>query len=458
MLTSLSLHGFKCFKNKVNLKLAPINIFIGPNNSGKSTILQSLLLLKQTINSEQRDLVLRINGPDFDFGSYEEIVSENKLSCNFELGVTVKDRSGEHGWKIEFSAGKKGRFIFPRRFVHTFNGDVVLDAHSSDRGNFDKVDVRFPHDNPKLLNLCKKKITIKGEGRIARDFSFIDFCLTPDLSYEFVEMFLKKKLNPTHSRRSELRVNHKIRQMRNEMERIFSPIPIADFFARMSYIAPLRNFPSRVYTYTGTGGRQLGSKGEDTAEFLYKKFSSHTKDGVNFRRHLKKWFANAGIATDIKPEKLIKSFYQLKIRGSKTGAFYNISDVGFGNSQILPVVVNLFGGGQGMAHVIEQPEIHLHPKAQCELGSLCLYAKKTKQQLFIETHSFDLVTRLRRYIAEGKLSNEDLNIYYVNQRSGVGVVRKLQINQDFSFKNWPKGFFDERYKEIQHIARKRSAH
>lgn len=138
-----------------------------------------------------------------------------------------------------------------------------------------------------------------------------------------------------------------------------------------------------------------------------------------------------------------------------TGTVLSPRDVGFGISQVLPVIVQLIVS-QGLTVCIEQPEIHLHPRLQAELGDLLLDTTSPKRpgqqpaQVIAETHSEHLALRIQRRVREGKANPEQIAMLYVDRdEKGKTTVTHLRLSDDGEFIDaWPRGFFDERFEEM----------
>jgi len=452
-LKSLAIEGFKCFGLRNEIEFAPITIFVGPNNSGKSAVIQSLLLFKQTIEAKSNEPAIQIAGPYFDFGTYQDMVYGNNLNRNIKLDVAIEnsDKKGKvdsHEWKIEFASRKKGTKVFVRRFINIVNGKKIIDAHSDGEGNFSQVTLLLQKYN-NLISSEQTKI-IKGKKKVDKFFQRSNFALIPQYPFAILELFGLKF--PGNVKKQE---KQKYGELLNKIHDDFFPGCFISFFRRSSYIGPLRDYPQRLYAYTGEQSSQVGSRGEGTPGILVSRMDKRAKKSKMFWGKLKKWFINAGLATGLKVDPLTTRHYEIKVLGMGSRKYQNISDVGFGNSQALPLAVEVFLGRRNMLHIIEQPEIHLHPKAQCEIGALLLDGLKFQKQFIVETHSLDLIIRLRRYIAKGAIKPSDVKVYFVNQEKGISKLEKLQLKKDFSFENWPKGFFEERYKEtIQIMNRK----
>jgi predicted ATPase len=131
----------------------------------------------------------------------------------------------------------------------------------------------------------------------------------------------------------------------------------------------------------------------------------------------------------------------------------NVAAMGEGLSQIMTTMAGVLMSSSGECLLIEQPEIHLHPAAQADLGDLFIETVETnKAQVIVETHSEHLLLRIRRRVAEGKIRPEQLAILYVEKVKGESRVRHLELNGRGHFDEWPEGFFEEGYREALAIA------
>ena len=131
-----------------------------------------------------------------------------------------------------------------------------------------------------------------------------------------------------------------------------------------------------------------------------------------------------------------------------------LTDVGFGVSQVLPVLVLLYYVPEGSTVLMEQPEIHLHPAVQSGLADLMLNVAKARNlQIIVESHSEHLLRRFQRRVAEGKASSTDLSMYFVSTSRGVAKARDLNLNEWGEIVNWPEDFFGDEMGEIAAIAK-----
>jgi predicted ATPase len=129
-----------------------------------------------------------------------------------------------------------------------------------------------------------------------------------------------------------------------------------------------------------------------------------------------------------------------------TGLTIDISRLGFGYSQILPIVVAHFTDLKML--LLEAPEIHLNPSLHGALADLFIEAANQGKQIVVETHSEHLIYRVQRRIAEGKLAPQDVAIYYVRRGQQGSLVERLQVTDEGDIPAWPKGFFDAKMQDI----------
>jgi len=206
----------------------------------------------------------------------------------------------------------------------------------------------------------------------------------------------------------------------------------------INYVSPLRAHPKRYYFLDKANiNTSLNTlDGDSLTEIL--KENRKVKESVN------KWLKNFNLSVNVST--LQDVIHKLKVKQNNLDL--DITDVGFGISQVLPVIVQGFLSFSNSLTIIEQPEIHLHPKMQADLADLFIdivsvNKKSQKKYLLIETHSEYLLKRLRRRIAEGKIKSEDVAIYFVHPKDindNSGRIEEKIISPTGAF-DWPKDFY-----------------
>ena len=234
-----------------------------------------------------------------------------------------------------------------------------------------------------------------------------------------------------------------------------------EYLRRIIYIGPLREYPERVYSYSGNIPSDVGKSGKYTPDILMKR-----KDLVN---KVNNWFKQFKIGYKLDVDSLKRNLFALTLTDTRTNCEVSTKDVGFGIGQLLPILVQ--GAlSENKIILIEQPEIHVHPSLQAELGSFFseMAGRHDTEnpteddwgnQFIIETHSEHLILRLLRLIrdttngelkeGEKPLRPEDVAVIYAKPTEHGTELMELRISEDGDFiDKWPDGFFTERAKEL----------
>jgi hypothetical protein len=213
------------------------------------------------------------------------------------------------------------------------------------------------------------------------------------------------------------------------------------------YLGPLREYPNRFYVTTGEIPEDVGFKGEKTVGIL--RIDYRAKNSL--LKKLSYWLKSLDIAEEAVLDKIKGEQYQLLIIDKNSKVQVNIQDTGFGVSQVLPVIVESIYAQRKSTILIEQPEIHLNPLVQANLSDLFIELTKDQnhqKQFIIETHSEHIINRIRRRIADDTIKNEDVNIFYFYKENGECKIRTLTINDFGQIEDWPEGFFEEEYRDM----------
>ena len=253
------------------------------------------------------------------------------------------------------------------------------------------------------------------------------------------------------------------------------------FTSSLKYLGPLRDSPKPLYPISPFADpRDVGLRGEHTALILElhkneripyipsASFENSKIDREITTRSLEEavidWLKYLGVASSVESKDMGKLGHELKVGLSDYGSTHDLTHVGVGVSQVLPILVMCLLADTDSTLVFEQPELHLHPKVQTLLGDFFLSMALCKKQCIIETHSEYLIDRLRFRIAasssELKL-NELTKVYFVEKPSQNSIFRDVVINEYGAVLDWPEGFFDQSQEQAENIlnaaAKKRKA-
>jgi len=238
---------------------------------------------------------------------------------------------------------------------------------------------------------------------------------------------------------------------------------IFNFFnTGLRYLGPLRDEPKAIYPLAGTADQNdIGLRGENTAAVL----DVHSEDTVVYispsdidakhgegvaktgtlREATLEWIKYVGVADDVITSDKGKLGHELLVVASDGGTKHDLTHVGVGVSQVLPIVVQSLLADNGSSLIFEQPELHLHPRVQTRLADFFISMVRLGKQCIIETHSEYFINRLR-FLSASDVEDETskhIKIFFVNKKNAQSIYRPMEINQYGVIKEWPSGFFDE---------------
>lgn len=247
-----------------------------------------------------------------------------------------------------------------------------------------------------------------------------------------------------------------------------------NFFASsFKYLGPLRDAPKPLYPLAPAADpNDVGLRGEHTAAILelHKNKKIHYIPSLNFKdpvidhktvtRTLEAavidWLQYLGVASSVQSRDQGKLGHELKVALSNSDSAHDLTHVGVGVSQVLPILVMCLLAEKDSTLVFEQPELHLHPKVQTLLGDFFLSMALCNKQCIVETHSEYFIDRLRFRIAAAppeKELNSQTKIYFVEKPSQVSKFREVVINEYGAISDWPEGFFDQSQQQAEDILR-----
>ncbi|RYZ86991.1 MAG: DUF3696 domain-containing protein, partial [Proteobacteria bacterium] len=232
---------------------------------------------------------------------------------------------------------------------------------------------------------------------------------------------------------------------------------LATYWKRVRYLGPLRHQPQRFYQFDDTGGVDIGVSGEFTVQVLSLE-ANHLIEARSVRYgergalaieeptretllSLTNRWLQAMDLPQVEPTSLRQSLYELKV--GDLGV--SLPDVGFGVSQVLPIIVECLRATRGDLVILEQPEIHLHPRVQAALADFFIARANDGVNFVIESHSEYMIKRLCRRVAENSQDwlSDAVNVTFVSQDDdGLARCERISLNEYGEIDNWPKGFFD----------------
>lgn len=582
MIDGLILENFKAFGTRQHIPLAPITLIFGANSAGKSSIIQSLLLLRQSMdNLDSPEQAFLFKSDSVDLGSFRDTVFDHDLSRQIEISVMAANldfrpfRSrlpdgidiSRRGIGVRYSglSDSTAQVTFPiyigldKRPAFTLErSEIVDETRSSHIRNYQSYFVRRSEADPsklfsvvprttadhpfwsvwfnayretvlptaaELLNklseyledaenledghssisptevqilinelLMRSNSTerrpprdeqksrevarafIEGQIKRIESYDFQDFLravfeqnsddLAASIRNFSVEKLMLRREDPI-DRLLDARTPYSLARLLDLPRPPRLPLlPDVDlltehtarvqrrFISNLKYLGPLRGYPERHYVAGGRSSRGVGRLGESSADVLF--------GNPDIADRVDDYIQRFGFGYRLKLAELVDKdqpdsqggVFGVRLIDKVTGVNVSLVDVGFGVSQVLPVIVqSLLSKDSTIA--IEQPEIHLHPALQAELAELFADSIKepTSNRFIIETHSEHLILRFQRLVRRGLLDPDDLAVLYVSRPTGVedegARVTQLRIDDDGEFiDEWPGGFFEESFKEM----------
>ncbi len=444
MITKLSFNNFKSWRTTNNIDFSKLTGFFGTNSSGKTSLLQHLLLLKQTTESSDRAQVLDFGNEKsyLELGTFQDIIFNHAIdeSLEFEIEWQLEDQ-----FKIADPEQKK---------VTLFEGSHL---------GF----------NASIRQTRLGRVYVENLSYIFDDFKFLMKKTKPDeYTYSIsAEPFPGKEEKFSFKRRTTgrawpLPVPVKFYGFPDQVKAYYQnagflsdfQLGFEELFSRVYYLGPLRDYPKRQYTWAGAQPADMGRRGEQVIDAMLvsrergEKISrGRGKTKLTVEEYAAYWLRELDLIDEFRVHKIVEggNLYEVLVKISPHSPEVRITDVGFGVSQILPVITLCYYVPKGSILIIEQPEIHLHPRVQAGLADVFIDAiEKKNVQIILESHSEHLLRRLQRRIAEQKFSSKDAALYFCERTNGESMLQKLDVDLFGNILNWPEDFFGDEMGEL----------
>lgn len=435
MLTHFRIKNFKIWSDTDEIRLAPITVLFGGNSAGKSSIPQLLLMLKQTAESPDRSRALHL-GDDrtaVDLGLYPDVIHDHDTKAALEFWLR---------WQATPPLRPRDPLTGDR-----FRGEEIEFAASlagDDTPRVMQMGYRLLTEGKQTMSLGMKregstdKYKLHHEGYVPRRQPGRAWPLpAPERFYRFPEEATAYYQN--------LRVASDL------------ALSLEETLRTIYYLGPLREPPRRNYRWSGEAPDHVGARGERFIEAIL----AGGRRAYNWKRRAKTRSLEAVVAEHLIEMGLIAKFnvvplgpkvkeYEVTVQTTPDAAAVHLTDVGFGISQVLPVIVEAFYVPPGSTVLMEQPEIHLHPRVEAKLADLFVDAVNAREdgnprncQFIIESHSEHLLRRLQLKIAEEEVSTDQIALYFVEQTEQGATLRAIEVDDYGNIKNWPKDFFGD---------------
>jgi predicted ATPase len=405
LIQSLSLKDFKCFE-QVDIDFGKITLLTGANSSGKSSLIYALLGIMQSKYFPQ---YFALNGELINMGSFDEVLRKKASKKEFEIEVHL-------GWSEDekyYTKWMPSPLTEQPKLIELKNRFYSLKAVNS-MENKAILEQRFLLEEKDKIDKNTEKIISQNDNEIIVQAN-------------------------THVNIEEV------------IERYESTVTFQDIIEDNSYFNYMGSFrlpPERTY-YRKTKAGKIGVSGEGYIDQIIEWEESDTE---KFKQ-LVEIVSDLGLIHSIESNKMKGGRFELNVKVNEDSNLASLTDVGFGISQFLPIIVADLQMNEDSCLAVSQPEIHLHPKIQATLGDyFCKQVNSTGKQYLVETHSEYLINRMRLLIVKGELKPEDVKLYYMENDGTKTTTYPIELTTDGQIKNAPQGFFDTYEMDVMDIA------
>jgi predicted ATPase len=390
MITEISVDNFKCFNNNETFTFGKLNLLTGINGRGKSSLLQTLLLMSQTLRQLKTPQRLLINGEWVELGTFDDIKNSSSKKKNIAFHFKTDDDE-QNDLRFEYGEVAKNARIANLTSLIIDGDDKFIEMSEA---------TESPNETSSSVNNAKTLIPLGSlnTSSIFHKFHFIAADRLGPVEY------VKKKDIP-----ESLQLGIKGENLVNVLAFNGNDIEVNNLVRR------------------GSGSSNLINQ---TIEWL-----SYILDGANI---------------NINGTEKASSILMMMINSQADGHSYKPSNVGFGYSYILPLIVTGLLAKSGDVVIMENPEAHLHPRAQSRIAEFFSKVASYGVQVFIESHSEHILNGLRvsALNPEIKINYDQIAIHYFNESY---KAEKLVMTEKAKIINWPDGFFDQQEIDLSDI-------
>ena len=393
--TEIGVSGFKSFAEDTKIKLGALTILAGTNSSGKSSIMQPFLLMKQTLEAAYDPGALLLDGPNISFTSSEQFITKIGMpyaDSNNQVKIFI-DLGGMSLKSIFQWSPKTGISIYSQRYKEQeLDTDITLQPDMTSTEILQVGDICYRDAFPDHLQVVRERCFLKAKSI--------------GTSYEFgYGLFI-------------------------------------GYLRSIIHVQGIRGNPERVYKTAAVQGSVFSGQFENYVASVIDRFQKENPEQL---LKLQSILQKLGLTDTIQSQRLNDTQIELRVGRvfgqSNVEDTVNIVDVGFGVSQVLPVVVALLVAQPGQLVYIEQPEIHLHPRAQIALAEVFAEAADRGVRIVVETHSELFLLGIQTLVAEDKLDPESVKLHWFTRNpDGSSKVTTAELDEVGAFGDWPEDF------------------
>ena len=409
LIKSLSLKDFKCFE-QVDIDFGKITLLTGANSSGKSSLIYALLGIMQSKYFPQ---YFALNGELINMGGFDDVLRKKAEEKKFQIDLSLLSDWRVHNYKTTWLRNNLNEQPELKELTIDW---FSLKEINDDKAIFEEIYSKKEFD--------KIKLDVSDKNRYA----------------------IIQKSEDEFTVRHNVPVNVRDEILEREACAYFMDLSDEPYF--FNYIGSFRLPPERTYYRKPKAGK-VSVNGEGYIDQIIE-WEELDKEKYN---QLIKVITEIELFKSIESNKMKGGRFEMSIKVNENSELASLTDVGFGISQFLPIIVADLQLDDDSCLVVSQPEIHLHPKIQATLGDyFCKQVNNTDKQYIVETHSEYLINRMRLLIVKGELQPEDVALYFMENDGIKTTTHKIELTKDGQIRNAPQGFFDTYEMDVMDIA------
>ena len=423
--SELILHDVRCFQGEQRGCLKPITLLVGENSTGKTTFLGCYAVLNQIFKGREIETELDFNIEPFSMGSFRDVVrfrrGRSGLIDQFKLGLTYSFPT------------KNDRRSY--QLLATFEEDGSQPIIASLRFQFDKdsfLEVQPNGEDTTMLKIPKTEVEIDASMADTIHMTNMSFSLGWE-SYYYHNFESEEKAKKVFSYLNKIFFPDGNLEKEGAKPKFFTP-ELPGLFP----VAPLRSRPKRTYDPVR---ETISPSGEHVPMLMMRLDHSQKRRWNSLHDDLVRFGNESGLFSDIKIKRHGRQMsdpFQLQVK-VQAASHANLMDVGYGVSQSLPILVDVLASGQEpRVFLMQQPEVHLHPRGQAELANLFVDSfKRHGNQFLIETHSDYIIDRVRIAVRKEVVDADDVSILYFEPKGNTVRIHNITLDRDGNIENAP---------------------
>jgi predicted ATPase len=469
MLTKIEVENFKCFQEKTAFPLGKLTLLTGINGCGKSTLLQSLLLMRQSISYNENTVQILLNGECLNLNSFKDI-RNNNASRNDDIIL-------KYFFEIEY-------YIYENYLQATFirsldnEGEKVFQIE----GDIEYY-LNEKIDDDRVGEI--KAIKLSTDMQIERGYENSDESLNDSIKGLYTSIY--DKISPSNKFIVDYETytsNHQnsVRRKSGQPVKLNNLIPTSDLtiwnisrklkgyafvkgalkfghldfledalkFGHIHYISADRIGPQDYYPkFNLSKFINVGARGQFTVNLLSTKRDDLVNDKLCLGQDAKtlatqteEWMSKIFNGAKVEVPRSESNMLELLLNTSTSKDRFRPANVGYGYHCTLPIIVSGLIAKEGEILIVENPEAHLHPRAQSELAKFLAKVSNLGVQVFIESHSDHILNGLRIAVLDNILTAEELSVLYFKKDPDQPFIQ-IPVQSNGGIEEWPEGFFDQ---------------